>query len=480
MKTKLSRRLQSAILCLVLLAAAIPFATLAQMIETPETDDMSITLAGALDGCGSFVFEGNIIYYLHEDYFYMKPNKVAVNGKVWDDFNKPFELEYTPNYANAVITGKQGEGAVDMETVANRLYLTIDNRPVVSSKSYTVTLSLPKQDAVTEKVAEEEPSDSRLTIVLSGKSIREKGSFLFQKNQIIYRPEKALYRNKTAFNKDNYPSGMTVNGKPWIDMDQPFELDFVTDYATVRIDDYDGNILCKKILHRESSRYIEKLDRSFDLIVAPQTEESTPFEIAMSVAKLQNDYAARMLKMNRSELKNLQISTLIRKRQANPDELDEKERQQLEQWDKESKAWRTEPDYTTDGKTIPVSYPAAGRMSVRDLSATHAMLEIDAVIDFNAQFVIRENQITYSYLRPAAGKFPSQVRINGKPWTNLYIPFDLGMSLDLESIALTSIDTEFYRYIIGLENGKAVTISIDNHGVREEPVKIRLSIKKQQ
>jgi hypothetical protein len=60
-------------------------------------DMATVVLEGVLDGRGSFVVEENTIR--HENSTGREPIRVTVNGKPWNDLSKPFELDFTPDYA---------------------------------------------------------------------------------------------------------------------------------------------------------------------------------------------------------------------------------------------------------------------------------------------------------------------------------------------------------------------------------------------
>ncbi len=166
---------------------------------------------------------------------------------------------------------------------------------------------------------------------------------------------------------------------------------------------------------------------------------------------------------------------------ANPSSLNDDQKNEVRKWKEEGNYRKMIQAETTDGKEIPVN-DAGGGLGVKriqDLSATHVHIEIEAIIDYVAEFYIQDNTITYNYLSTHdTGKFPSQVKINGKPWKNLYVPFDLGITVDPLSIPETLIETELYRYYILPEIGGKTNISIDNRGFREEPVRINLSVRK--
>ena len=66
-----------------------------------DTDPISLTLKGVFGGRGTFVFEGKAIQYRHESG--KEPASVTIDDVPWDDLAKPFELDFTPDFAQAVI-----------------------------------------------------------------------------------------------------------------------------------------------------------------------------------------------------------------------------------------------------------------------------------------------------------------------------------------------------------------------------------------
>ena len=65
------------------------------------------------------------------------------------------------------------------------------------------------------------------------------------------------------------------------------------------------------------------------------------------------------------------------------------------------------------------------------------------------EFGVRQDKVTgactYGGHGEAMAVFASKVRIDGKPWVNLRMPFALDYAVDPDSISESSIDTEFYR-----------------------------------
>lgn len=366
----------------------------------------------------------------------------------------------------------------------------------------------------------EAKTDSPQEVVLIIEGTIQGGCFFFKGNIIQF----------TMMNKYEWPSkDITVNGKEWSELGEPFELDFTPDFANAVIMEKEGG--------PDGRIYLQNRENLFALMIIPDEEncKAVPFRVKLAVKNYPLDqslpmgkneekvrhslltrntgasayqesgsnsshpvhlgsgddripgriypkeYNSRMERMKKnSEEKNRRRGLMMRY-QGNPSSFDDEQKKEIRKWVNEGNYLNMMRADTTDGKEIPVNGFGGGLGVPRyqDLSATHVHIEIEAVIDFVAEFYIQDNIITYNYLSTHdTGKFPRQVKVNGKPWKNLYVPFDLGMSVDPLSIQETLIETEFYRYYILPEIGGKTNISIDNRGFREEAVKINLSVRK--
>ena len=363
-----------------------------------------------------------------------------------------------------------------------------------------------------------------ITLTIEGSILG--GRFFFKENTIQF----------DTLNKYEWPQeDFSVNGKTWSELNKPFELDSTPDFAKAVILEKEGG--------PEGRTYVIPRENLFALMIVPDDADSkpAPFRVKLAVKnQVQHDnlppdetpagenaenvryshstrnsgasayqenasedssrtvqlgsgndqipgriypreYNSRMDKMKRNSEEKNRRRTLMMRFHGNPSSFDDEQKKEIQKWMNEGNYLTMMREDTTDGKEIPVNGVGGGLGIPRfqDLSATHVSIEIEAVIDYVAEFYIQDNKITYNYLSTHdTGKFPRQVKINGKPWKNLYVPFDLGMSLDPLSIQETLIETELYRYYILPEIGGKTNISIDNHGFREEPVKIKLSIRK--
>ena len=108
MKTNRFKTLWGIALGLVLLATALPFIVQAQSgAKTNGSQEITLTLEGAIRG-GRFFFKENTIQFDTLNKYEWPQKDILVNGKPWSELNKPFELEFTPDFAKAVILEKMG------------------------------------------------------------------------------------------------------------------------------------------------------------------------------------------------------------------------------------------------------------------------------------------------------------------------------------------------------------------------------------
>ena len=343
-------------------------------------------------------------------------------------------------------------------------------------------------------------ADSEEVILTFEATVDETGLFFFQNDAIEYRK---------SFEYPD-PTGVTVDGKPWEDLSKPFRLGFTPDYGKAAIVEKQGRGRIE----------LSTTPSQIMLLLEDKESSSAPYKVSIAVKNQGNREPAPSLVMSKpkqtihpvkfnerrsghfvkipgriypkefdTRMKELEIdsknkhhrSMLLQSSRTNPGSLTDEEKKEVLQWKDESNQFRMASLETTDGRELPVKdsigffVPAAPL----DLSATHTTIEIEAVIDYMAEFVIRDNAITYNfYTNKVEGKFPSQVTVNGRPWNNLYVPFSLGVPVDPSSLANTCIETELYRYSIYPDSTGKANIKIDCYGFREEPVKIRLSIRR--
>ena len=106
-----------------------------------RNDPISLTLKGVFGGRGTFVFEGNTIVYRHEGG--KEPTGVTVDDEPWKDLAKPFELEFTPDFEDAVIEDQSRQ--ISMRRVDARLIPDKDkfelNVNSLGTAEYSVTIA---------------------------------------------------------------------------------------------------------------------------------------------------------------------------------------------------------------------------------------------------------------------------------------------------------------------------------------------------
>ena len=98
---------RSLTLGLVLLAAAVPFAFAQSGAKTNDSQEITLTIEGTVQG-GRFFFKENTIQFDTLNKYEWPQKNIVVNGEVWSQTNKPFELDFTPDFAKAVILEKEG------------------------------------------------------------------------------------------------------------------------------------------------------------------------------------------------------------------------------------------------------------------------------------------------------------------------------------------------------------------------------------
>ena len=463
------------------------------------SEEITLTISGAIRG-GRFFFKEKTIQFDTQNKYLMPSRGILVNGKPWEDLSRPFKLDFSPDFAKAVILRKDGgfEGRIyivprdnlfalmivprekEPEEVPFRVTLAVKNQTAhdnLPPDETPLAGGAPKRTAVIapRKVQNPPAVEERLTLVLAGE-IEGNGKFRFQSNMIEYLPD--------AQSPLSYPEEVTVNGKPWEDLRVPFYLDFVTDYTTGKITARSGEATVNWRGLPVGDSIFDRFERSVgELSVADNgSGEASPFRATVSLRKFPQDYAARIIAMLNDGLEKSRKGSLENSYLFNEEELTPDERKKVEQWreerQKEQLVWMSDKSYTTDGKELPFLTKAAVP-GIRPSSPDQFDITVEAVVNCSATFAFLGDKIVYgdqSY--PNEGKYPSQVRINGKTWRNLHLPFSLDSEIDPDFIVGMNVETEYYRYYLWPE-GSRITLGIVNHGPRdEEPVKIQLSLRK--
>jgi len=106
-----------------------------------EEGKKAIVIEGVFDGAGTFTFSGNRIVYKHATYD--PPDKLTVNGKAWNNLNKPFELDFTPDYATTNVAEMNGRDIIGIKYSQDKMELEI-NDTEMSRDNYRVSVFFEK------------------------------------------------------------------------------------------------------------------------------------------------------------------------------------------------------------------------------------------------------------------------------------------------------------------------------------------------
>ena len=291
-------------------------------VSDPASKEITLSLKGKIHR-GDFVFEGNTIRFrcLQE---HKVPEDITIDGKPWGDLSKPFILDYTPDFAKAGVLDKQGAVAVFVDVSKDRFVLRFvdPGRPHLDPVQVELAMKnqLPHDDIAFYQLVPAKVDPSQLMILPDGpdpldvlwkECIREhkiiltgnmigQSFFIFEGNTIRYRH--GLYE---------YPYFVTVNGRRWGNLNEPFVLDFPIDTAHPEMVQTEG---LKPIpLNRINSQRFELLfnDPRFDdvrshyysVTITPksskkQTTEQVPEQdnkaLAESAGSLRGGIASRL------------------------------------------------------------------------------------------------------------------------------------------------------------------------------------------
>ena len=160
-----------------------------------------------------FRFQGRTVTYWQLSDKVAK--NVTVNGKPWTDLDKPFELDFEVDPLRAQVMDRIGACTFEQLKHPDSYMLRVDNKGPASC-GFVVELNSDEPDATV--------LDDSLETVTIGMELRGSGRMTFRDNRIYFK----LFSG-------GYPGEPTVNGKPWDNPDQPFELDFVPEFSTAKI-----------------------------------------------------------------------------------------------------------------------------------------------------------------------------------------------------------------------------------------------------
>ena len=221
-----------------------------------NSGEITLTIEGKIYG-GIFGFEGNTIRF-NNMIFYDWPEDITVDGKPWTDVTKPFKLDYTPDFSQAGILGKDGPRMFYVDSTDKRFALRVENTyPGNHIAPFKVNLAMKNQlphdnlaayrpvpqkshiqamnDGAFYKVEAAKLAElwndrgiKEHKIILSGR-IQGSGTFIFEGNTIQYRHEDG-----------KKPDMVTINGRRWTYLTEPFELPFEIETAHPEMTEDEG------------------------------------------------------------------------------------------------------------------------------------------------------------------------------------------------------------------------------------------------
>ena len=270
-----------------------------------DTDPISLTLKGVFGGRGTFVFEGRAIQYRHESG--REPASVTIDGVPWDDLTKAFELDFTPDFAKAVIE-EQSMQSLWLNTTLiperDRIALTVNS---IEPAEYSVKIAAKNQDRrpslppprstgfarpiprTGQTDGEAHPGYPVTRPVISppegmynGAKVEVKGivdrkaAFRFEGMNLIYQnyatdPDgpsgsaPALFDGKYAYD-------VTVNGKAWPALAKPFYVGAIIE--TAKATEFAFQAEDCEITFSEHGKVLE-------VIVTNKTGEPAPFQFTL-------------------------------------------------------------------------------------------------------------------------------------------------------------------------------------------------------
>ena len=197
-----------------------------QSAGTRPTETVTITLEGTIRG-GGFLFEDDSIRFVNR---WGYPTGLTVNGVPWTDPKEPFKLDFTPDYASATLLEKDGPGDIGVKTGDIRFSVSI--KPKLPEKATSPFATNEEEEPVIPegpfrlKLAVKKPvpwdvEADEITLTIKGRIYG--GKFVFRGNTIVFDSNPRV--------EPLWPKDITVDGRPWKDLSQPFELGFTPDFA---------------------------------------------------------------------------------------------------------------------------------------------------------------------------------------------------------------------------------------------------------
>ena len=265
------------------LLAAVPFtvsagfgaASRAAAATPPKPDEVVIELDGQIRGkmSASFVFEGNTIQFSGNGG--IKPNPpFRVNGVLWEDMKTPFQLNFTPDFENASILEKnshdiqltkgQTSFSISIKNLQNYAepykvriaakyqkkrendqpkmipYREIKNPPPLTTDGPTIVygpMVISRINEPTDGMDHPNYSVSRPVsmyrhdygFIIKG-TVDQWAGFRVQGGAVFYQNYMTLPKGTSGVSPilkgGKFASGVTVDGKSWSNLTQPFLLGF--------------------------------------------------------------------------------------------------------------------------------------------------------------------------------------------------------------------------------------------------------------
>ena len=276
-----------------------------------DTDPISLTVKGVFGGRGTFVFEEKTIRYRHENG--NEPASVTIDGAPWTDLAKPFELDFTPDFAQAVIeeqttqTSTRRRVNVTLIPTRDRIELTVNS---IEPAEYSVKIAAKNQNRRPNlppprstgpagpfgQPARTGPTDgevhpgyavTRPVIsppegMYNGAKVEVKGmvdrkaAFRFEGMNLIYQnyatdPDGASGAAPALFD-GKFAYDVTVNGRDWPALAKPFPVG-------ARIDTAKATEI--RFQAEDCAIAFSEHDKVLEVIVTNKTGEPAPFQFTL-------------------------------------------------------------------------------------------------------------------------------------------------------------------------------------------------------
>ena len=416
MKRHRTSFLHGAALMLALFAAAIPFSAFAQDAAAIGYSDLpgTITIEGDFRGRGYFVFETgkDTFTYQHEvqeepvnitvngrpitelsdesgeppditingvklakpEEPDDRPLNVTVNGKPWTDLDKPFELGFATTNQPAMLETK-AEGRTNPPVYMLGSAPLVQYKILVSehnaTRHYRIVLGSSAHRQQLQQLIRQANAKTRDITVTAEGTVDAKGSFVLEGNTVRYvHPE------------GRYPGRLSVNAMPWNVPDQPFELSFEADLGMEITVQSPGGTFTKKPADKDR----------FELTVGELTSSSG---------------AVGALGFN------LKVKV---KRDGIP---------------RSPNAVNPPAPVIPEGVRLQSDAAAAKEAAERAARANDVILTIAGTFDAEMTIHFEGNRIECRRDSPSVWGKPSGLTVNGKPWDDVSVPFQLDFTPDL-------------------------------------------------